>query len=393
MWAIPQPLVVIARHLALMTPLRSVIALLIFGSVALLAGCSSTGEIKPEEAAWDRTTQLEIPPDLSAPSAAPGSEQFSAAARNASEAERDQYAEFQKFQQMADFQDFLEWREKYSATLDLSIEAFREARDQQLAESLVEQGVLTVTASDGQKILLISDTMRGSWQRLETAIANLGVHVVSRQEDEGVVRIHYGTEAPQQSNGWVDWLPWLSDPIIYSVTLELIRSGPSVTVRDDDGNMVNTALANSFIDRLGVQLRTFSDETVASGDQATDVMTARLEESAGGHVALIVQGSAGAVWKLLDETIRDTEFSVVKRDPQALSFVVRYDDPSRLAEKSWAESLAFWRDDESAPAEDIELILTPTGTETRIDALDQSRTQSDVGDQILSLIHKSIQSE
>ena len=375
-----------------MNPSALIIRLLFIGSLLSLVGCGSTQEVKTSKPAWDRTTQLEIPPDLTAPTATPGSEQFSAAARDASQAERDQYAEFQKFQQMADFQDFMEWREKYSATLDLSIEAFREARDQKLAQSLVEQGVLNITASDGQKILLISDTMEKSWQRLETAALNMGVHIVSRRQDSGVLRIHYGTEQPEQNSGWTDWLPWLSDPIIFSVTLELIRSGPSITVRDDEGNMINTELANSFIDRLGVQLRTFSDNAgETNGNQPNDELSARLEETASGHLALIVKGAAGAVWKQLDQKIRDTEFSVIGRDLQNLSFRIRYDDPSRLAEKSWVDSLAFWRDDESAPAEDIELILTPTGSETRIDALNQSRVQSDVGDQVLTLILKSFE--
>lgn len=375
-----------------MNPSALIIRLLFIGSLLSLVGCGSTQEVKTSKPAWDRTTQLEIPPDLTAPTATPGSEQFSAAARDASQAERDQYAEFQKFQQMADFQDFMEWREKYSATLDLSIEAFREARDQKLAQSLVEQGVLNITASDGQKILLISDTMEKSWQRLETAALNMGVHIVSRRQDSGVLRIHYGTEQPEQNSGWTDWLPWLSDPIIFSVTLELIRSGPSITVRDDEGNMINTELANSFIDRLGVQLRTFSDNAQeTNGNQPNDELSARLEETASGHLALIVKGAAGAVWKQLDQKIRDTEFSVIGRDLQNLSFRIRYDDPSRLAEKSWVDSLAFWRDDESAPAEDIELILTPTGSETRIDALNESKAQSDVGDQVLTLILKSFE--
>lgn len=375
-----------------MNPSALIIRLLFIGSLLSLVGCGSTQEVKTSKPAWDRTTQLEIPPDLTAPTATPGSEQFSAAARDASQAERDQYAEFQKFQQMADFQDFMEWREKYSATLDLSIEAFREARDQKLAQSLVEQGVLNITASDGQKILLISDTMEKSWQRLETAALNMGVRIVSRRQDNGVLRIHYGTEQPEQNSGWTDWLPWLSDPIIFSVTLELIRSGPSITVRDDEGNMINTELANSFIDRLGVQLRTFSDNAQeTNGNQPNDELSARLEETASGHLALIVKGAAGAVWKQLDQKIRDTEFSVIGRDLQNLSFRIRYDDPSRLAEKSWVDSLAFWRDDESAPAEDIELILTPTGSETRIDALNESKAQSDVGDQVLTLILKSFE--
>ncbi len=373
-----------------MTSATLIHRLLFIGALVALVGCSSTEEVVIQKPAWDRTTQLEIPPDLTAPSASPSSEQYSAAARNASQKERNQYAEFQKFQQMADFQDFLEWREKYSATLDLSIEAFREARDQQLAERLGEQGVLTIATSDGQKALLIDDTMEDSWQRLEAAAVNMGVHIVTRREDTRVLRVHYGTQQPDEGSGWTDWLPWLADPIIFSVTLELVRSGPSVTIRDDDGNMINTDLANSFIDRLGVQLRTFSDESTVS---ISDPIRARLEETPGGHLALILQGSAAVVWNQLDQTIRDAEFSVVKRSSDSLGFVIRYDDPARLADKSWVESLAFWLDDESAPAEDIELILTPAGSETRIDALNEARTQSDVGDKVLSVIYTRFKSD
>ena len=72
-----------------------------------VTGCSSTGEIAPSKPVWDRTTELEIPPDLTTPEANAGSEQYSAAALNASKAELDQYEQFESFQQMADFKDLL----------------------------------------------------------------------------------------------------------------------------------------------------------------------------------------------------------------------------------------------------------------------------------------------
>ena len=77
------------------------------------------------------------------------------------------------------------------------------------------------------------------------------------------------------------------------------------------------------------------------------------------------------------------------RSSESLTFLIRYDDPKKLAEKSWTQSLAFWRDDESAPAEDILLVLTPTGTETRVDALDSQESQSDIGDQVLRILEES----
>ena len=358
-------------------------------AILAVAGCGSTGEIESSKPAWDRTTQLEIPPDLSSPKTSPGSEQFSAAARDASQAEQNQYAQFQKFQQMAEFQDFLDWREKYSASLDLSVEAFRRARDEDLAEALIKEGVLTITTLEGQRVLLVNDTLEGSWKRLDEAATNMGLQVISRREDKGILRVHYGTETPKESSGWTEWLPWLSDPIIYAVTIELARSGPAIIVRDDDGNPINTELANSFIDRLGIQLRTFASEGMSNTvENAPNPSKAKLAKMASGHYSLIIQGSAGGVWNQLDRTLRDTEFSVVERSKEQLSFLIRYDDPERLAEKSLVDTLAFWRDDKSAPAEDVMLVLTPTGEETRVDALDSSQEQSDVGDQVLTLLQK-----
>ncbi|MBT6933162.1 MAG: hypothetical protein HN987_10510, partial [Proteobacteria bacterium] len=142
-------------------------------ALIFVTGCSSTGQITPSKPVWDRTTELEIPPDLTTPQANAGSEQYSAAALNASKAELDQYEQFESFQQMADFKDFLEWREKHSANLDLSLEAFRSARDQQIATALTEQGVLTITTRDGQRVLLINDTLDNTWDRLRTAANNM----------------------------------------------------------------------------------------------------------------------------------------------------------------------------------------------------------------------------
>ena len=99
---------------------RQVFSPLAICTLVALHGCSSTDEIEPAQPDWDRTTQLEIPPDLTAPKDNANTEQCAAAARNATQAELDQYSQFQEFQKMADFQDFLKWRDRHSADLDLS---------------------------------------------------------------------------------------------------------------------------------------------------------------------------------------------------------------------------------------------------------------------------------
>jgi len=366
--------------------------LLVLSVLLTVQGCSSKDEIEPAAPDWDRTTQLEIPPDLTAPKENANSQQFSAAARNASEAELNQYSQFQEFQKMADFQDFLKWREKHSADLDLSLKAFRKARDEAIAESLSETGVLTLTTREGQTIILIDDTLENCWQRLDMALINIGVHVLARRQDQGIFRVHYGTETPEETDSWTSWLPWLSDPIIYQVSLELTRNGPAVSIRDDQAQSVNSELANSFAELIGIQLLTFAgDSAVAVAPKIESSVV--LEEASDGYLTMVISGAAGGVWNRLDRELQDMGFSIVKRDRVKLRFVVRYDDPSKLADKSWFQSLAFWKDDASAPAEDISVVLTPAGAETHVNVLDAADRQTELGDQVLELLSESLRAK
>ena len=371
---------------------RQALSLFTIGALVALYGCSSTDKIEPVVPDWDRTTQLEIPPDLTAPKENMNTEQFSAAARNATQAELDQYSQFQEFQKMADFQDFLNWRDRHSADLDLSLAAFRQARDEAIGQSLKEKGVLTLTTREGQMIVLIDDTVENCWQRLDTALTNMGVHVLERRQDEGTFRVHYGTEAPEESGTWTDWIPWLSDPIIYLVGLELTRNGPAVSIRDEAAQSINTELANSLAELIGIQLLTFaSDAPIASAPTAESSVT--LEETSSGYLTLVLSSPAGAAWNRLDLELQDMGFSIEQRDRAQLRFVVRYDDPSKIADKSWFQALAFWKDDVSAPAEDIFVVLTPAGSQTHVNVLDANNQQTELGDQVLRLLEAGIKAK
>ena len=366
---------------------------LLFVPLILLAlhGCSSTEELERATPDWNNTTQLEVPPDLTPLQETASGEQFSAAARDASSAELDQYSQFQKFQEMAEFQDFLKWQEDHSTKLDLSLEAFYEARNEAIAKVLKEKGVLTITTRNGQQILLIDDTPQNSWERLDTATVNMGLHIISSRADQGYLRVHYDTKEPDNEGGWKDWIPWLSDPIIYHVTLEQSKSGSMVSIKDDKGDAVNTDLANTFIERLGVQLRTFAGESgqvVVVGTEEKPGLA--LEETATGYLTLVVPGAAAGVWKRLDRQLQDTGFSLASRDKAALRFVIRYDDPAIMRDKTWVQSLAFWKEDVSAPAQDIQLVLTPAGELTRVDALDLNNKQSELGSRILEVLFESL---
>ena len=293
---------------------------------------------------------------------------------------------------MADFQDFLKWRDRHSADLDLSLAAFRKARDEAIGESLQEEGVLTLTTREGQVIVLIDDTLENSWQRLDTALVNMGVHVLTRRQDEGTFRVHYGTKAPEESGTWTDWIPWLSDPIIYLVSLELTRNGPAVSIRDEATQSVNTKLANSFAELIGIQLLTFASDTAVAATPAT-ASSVTLEEASSGYLTLVLSSAAGAAWSSLDLELQDMGFSIEQRDRAQLRFVVRYDDPTKLSDKSWFQALAFWKDDVSAPAEDIFVVLTPTGAKTRINILDANDQQTKLGNQVLRLLEASLKAK
>jgi len=367
--------------------------LLLFAPLILLAlyGCSSTEELERATPDWNNTAQLEVPPDLTPLQENASGQVFSAAARDASSAELGQYSQFEKFQKMAEFQDFLKWQEGHSTELDLSLEAFYEARNEAIIKVLKEKGVLTITTRNGQQILLIDDTSQNSWERLDTATVNMGLHIISSRADQGYLRAYYDTQEPDSEGGWKDWLPWLSDPIIYHITLEQSKNGSTVSIKDDKGNAVNTDSANTLIERLGVQLRTFAGgpEQVATVE-TKDISGLALEETATGYLALVVPGAAAGVWKRLDRQLQDTGFSLASRDKSALRFVIRYDDPTIMRDKSWVQSLAFWKEDVSAPAQDIQLVLTPAGELTRVDALDSNDKQSELGSRILEVLFESL---
>jgi len=367
--------------------------LLLLAPLILLAlyGCSSTEELERATPDWNNTTQLEVPPDLTPLQENASGQQFSAAARDASSAELGQYSQFQKFQKMAEFQDFLKWQQDHSTELDLSLEAFYEARNEAIAEALKEKGVLTITTRNGQQILLIDDTPQNSWERLDTATVNMGLHIISSRADQGYLRVHYDTKEPDSEGGWKDWLPWVSDPIIYRITLEQSKNGATVSIKDDKGNAVNTDSANALIERLGVQLRTFAGEPEQVVTVETkDTSGLALQETATGYLTLVVPGAAAGVWKRLDRQLQDTGFSLASRDKSALRFVIRYDDPAIMRDKSWVQSLAFWKEDVSAPAQDIQLVLTPAGELTRVDALDSNDKQSELGSRILEVLFESL---
>ena len=367
--------------------------LLLLAPLILLAlhGCSSTEELERATPDWNNTAQLEVPPDLTPLQENASGQVFSAAARDASSAELGQYSQFEKFQKMAEFQDFLKWQQGHSTELDLSLEAFYEARNEAIVKVLKEKGVLTITTRNGQQILLIDDTSQNSWERLDTATVNMGLHIISSRADQGYLRVHYDTKTPDSEGGWKDWIPWLSDPIIYRITLEQSKNGSTVSIKDDKGNAVNTDSANTLIERLGVQLRTFAGgpEQVATVE-TKDISGLALEETATGYLALVVPGAAAGVWKRLDRQLQDTGFSLASRDKSALRFVIRYDDPTIMRDKSWVQSLAFWKEDVSAPAQDIQLVLTPAGELTRVDALDSNDKQSELGSRILEVLFESL---
>ncbi|MEE1559556.1 MAG: hypothetical protein V1245_09115, partial [Arenicellales bacterium] len=156
-----------------------------------LQGCGSTEKIDRSQPAWNASGNLEVPPDLTAPREDTNTQLFSAAMRDATAEEQDQFAQFEQFQKMAEYQEFLKWRETHGAAVDLSLTAFRAAKNETLVTTLTEQGVLVANVEAGQQILLIGDTLSNSWNRIDTAILNMGLQVVAVNRGAGYFDIHY----------------------------------------------------------------------------------------------------------------------------------------------------------------------------------------------------------
>ena len=108
---------------------------------------------------------------------------------------------------MADFQDFLKWRDRHSADLDLNLAAFRQARDEAIGQSLKEKGVLTLTTRR-QMIVLIDDTHENCWERLDTALATWvfmcwpGVRMKAPSVSTTALRPGNQAPGPTGSRGW-----------------------------------------------------------------------------------------------------------------------------------------------------------------------------------------------
>ena len=174
--------------------------------------------------------------------------------------------------------------------------------------------------------------------------------------------------------------------------MELTRNGPAVSIRDEAAQSINTELANSLAELIGIQLLTFaSDAPIASAPTVESSVT--LEETSSGYLTLVLSSPAGAAWNRLDLELQDMGFSIEQRDRAQLRFVVRYDDPSKIADKSWFQALAFWKDDVSAPAEDIFVVLTPAGSQTHVNVLDANNQQTELGDQVLRLLEAGIRAK
>ncbi|MDP6531732.1 MAG: outer membrane protein assembly factor BamC [Arenicellales bacterium] len=358
--------------------------------VLALQGCGSTEKIDRSQPAWNASGNLEVPPDLTAPREDTNTQLFSAAMRDATAEEQDQFAQFEQFQKMAEYQEFLKWRETHGAAVDLSLTAFRAAKNETLITTLTEQGVLVANVEAGQQILLIGDTLSNSWNRIDTAILNMGLQLVAINRAAGYFDIHYGNKS-EKENGLLSLTGLRRNPLIYRLRVQPWENGVSITIYDDKEIPVTTPVGNALIQRLGVQLKTFAgkdEQFVVGGSNLQQGLS--LHETPAGRLQLTVPGATTVVWARLDRALADAGFSVAGRDRAGFSFAVRYDDPDRQPPKTFLQKLVIWKKDRNAPAQTYSLQLTPVGEVTRVDALDDAKQRTETGDRILRVLFDSL---
>lgn len=370
--------------------------LLVIGacSTLLLTGCGTTDKNQASKPNWNTSTKLEIPPDLTAPRESKDTHLYSAVTREASAEKLAEYEKFQQLERMAEYEEFLNWRQQRGNSQNLSLADFREAQSTELRAQLTDKGVLVVKGPDQQRIVLIADSLQNSWNRVDTALINMGLQVLEANPKAGFFRIHYDTESSDDESIWMRWAFWRHDQVIYTLWLTADEEMISATIFDADAAPVVTPQGDTFMERLGVQLLTFAgkhQQFVAGGNREQKGLA--LRETPEGRLQMIIPGGAKAAWTRLDRVLGDAGFSVIKKDPETLLFVLRYDDPENSTDPGFFSQLVFWKKDEPDPQRSYQLQITPAGDRTMVDLLDSNEQRTQTGDKILTLLFNKLKDD
>ncbi len=355
--------------------------------VVVVTGCSITENIVSRSTPSSSVQSLEVPPDLTAPQQTTDTSLFAATLQKASKEEKAQYQQYQQFQRMAEYEEFLQWRKEHGGGEELSITDFRAAQSVLLKARLADKGVLVVTGDTGERIVLIADTFDNSWNRVDTAVKNIGLRIIEGNRNTGYFRVFHDIE-PQTKNpaSFLKRLLRINDPLIYTLWVTAEDDTVRATLFDDDQLPVASDAANAVMERLGVQLLTFASKYQLLKGSDSNSGALSLQQAADGRLQLMVAGTAQGLWSSVDRALSDAGFTITDKSIENHTFQVRYDEVEGPKKKNVLQKLGLWKKDKQQRTETVQVRLVTAGGNTVIEVLTLEGDPTENSDHILTLL-------
>ncbi len=288
---------------------------------------------------------------------------------------------------MAEYEEFLQWRKDQSGDEELNIADFRAAQSVILKARLIDKGVLVVTGDSEERIVLIDDTFDNSWNRIDTAIRNIGLRIIEGNRNTGYFRVFHDIE-PQTKNpaSFLKRLLWINDPLIYTLWVTTEDDMVRATLFDDDQLPVASDAANAVMERLGVQLLTFASKYQLLKESNSNSGALSLQQAADGRLQLMVAGTAQGLWSSVDRALSDAGFTIADKSIEDHTFQVRYDAIEEPKKKNVLQRLRLWKKDKQQQTESVQVRLVTAGENTVIEVLTLNGDPAENSDHILTLL-------
>lgn len=367
-------------------------ALLILSALVtvLATGCGTVETLSGRS----RVSALEIPPDLTTPDTTSATRVPVVSGSPISAKTAREYEAFQYTQQQAEYQEFLDWRNINGDSEDTSIGAFQEAKRVRSEAKLLRDGVLVVVDDLGREVLLISDTLNNSWNRMDTALINLNLQLLNSSKSAYTFRLSYpvGREGGTD-RGWRNWATRLTGRAIYELQLTENDGIVVVSVADRYNRPVISPVADTFMRRLAAQLKTFAgrQEQFVTGGVAP-LPGLSLKKRSNGQLELVIPEHPENTWKRLSKALRDANFSTASRDRDALNFWILYGGTEKKASRSLLVRLGLRKAKDPKVINQYRVQLARYGDEdaTTVTVWNSQDQPAAVGEKILTLLFEKL---
>lgn len=152
-------------------------------------------------------------------------------------------------------------------------------------------------------------------------------------------------------------------------------------------------LEAEFLHRLMVRLGVEESQAVAQAAQAT-TENAKIRKGSDGASTLALNDAFDRAWRRVGLALDRVGFTVEDRDRSKGLYFVRYADSDTIASKSggFLSKLAFWRSDAKASTQQYRIQVSEAGQNTDVKVLDKSgvSTASDTATRIIALLYQEL---